>query len=94
MTNIYDGLRSIEHSDNIKKALSKLKKRGIALGPPCKATPKDIDMIIKLRRGKNSIAYIANEVGLSVGLVHKLIHRFEEYIKPNARYTMADLYYD
>lgn len=94
MTTIYDGMRSKEHSDKVKKSLRIMKKQGYKLGPPLKATAIDIDLIIRLRRQGKAISYIASKVGLSVGLTHKLIHRFKCYILTNQSYSLMDLWYE
>jgi DNA invertase Pin-like site-specific DNA recombinase len=90
---IYAGMRSEEHGDRIKASLKARRKKGYRLGPPIKATPIDIDMIIKLRIAKHSIAYIAKQVGLSVGLTHMLIHIFKDYILLRQPHTLNDLHY-
>lgn len=90
---IYDGMRSEEHSKIVKRGLKRLKERGIELGPPKKATPIDIDLIIKLRRQGKPYTYIASNVGLSVGLVHKLVKLFHKQIILRENYLLVDLIY-
>jgi len=90
---IYNGMRSEEHSKIVRQGLKRLTDRGIELGPPKKATPIDVDMIIKLRRQGKPYAYIANNVGLSVGLVHKLVKIFHNQIILRHNYLLIDLIY-
>lgn len=90
---IYDGMRTEEHSKIVKQGLKRLTDRGIELGPPKKASPTDIDLIIKLRRQSKPYAYIASNVGLSVGLVHKLSKLFHKQIIFRENYLLVDLIY-
>jgi len=90
---IYDGMRSEEHSKIVKRGLKRLTDQGVRLGPPNKATPVDIDLIIKMRRQGKPYTHIAYTVGLSVGLVHKLVRLFSDQVYNNKPYILLDLVY-
>jgi len=57
----------------VKSGLEAAKKRGVKLGAPKKATPKKIAHILSLRQQGQNYQCVAKEVGLSVGLVHKIV---------------------
>ena len=69
MAGIYEGMRSKEHSDRIKKGLAEARRQGKRLGRPKLVI--DISKVIELTNSGLGIRKIAKELGCSHGVVRR-----------------------